>query len=52
MVVPPDDYDHWAPKSDASADTTEETLDAPARRRSPTASGAGGKAKPRHGPWA
>lgn len=29
VVVPPDDYDHWAPKSDASADTTEETLDAP-----------------------
>lgn len=29
VVVPPDDYDHWAPKPDTSAETAEETVDAP-----------------------
>jgi hypothetical protein len=29
VFVPPDDYDHWAPKPDTSAETAEETVDAP-----------------------
>lgn len=29
VVVPPDDYDHWAPKSDVAADAGVETTDLP-----------------------
>lgn len=29
VVVPPDDYDHWAPKSDVSAEAPEERADIP-----------------------
>lgn len=29
VVVPPDDYDHWAPKPDASAEAPEEMADVP-----------------------
>lgn len=29
VVVPPDDYDHWAPKPEASAEATDTAADAP-----------------------
>jgi hypothetical protein len=29
VVVPPDDYDHWAPKPEASADTGDTVPDTP-----------------------
>lgn len=29
VVVPPDDYDHWAPKADVSAEAPEEMTDVP-----------------------
>ncbi|WP_431523824.1 hypothetical protein [Mycobacterium europaeum] len=30
VAVPPDDYDHWAPKPDVSADVPDPSADAPA----------------------
>lgn len=30
VAVPPDDYDHWAPKPEVSADTGDAAADAPA----------------------
>lgn len=29
VVVPPDDYDHWAPKGEAGAEAPEEMADLP-----------------------
>ncbi|MHC1402580.1 hypothetical protein [Mycobacterium avium] len=29
VAVPPDDYDHWAPKPEASAEAVEETAEMP-----------------------
>nr|WP_082951099.1 hypothetical protein [Mycobacterium mantenii] len=29
VVVPPDDYDHWAPKTEAGAEVPDETVDVP-----------------------
>lgn len=29
VVVPPDDYDHWAPKADVTAEAPEEMTDVP-----------------------
>ncbi|WP_082947610.1 hypothetical protein [Mycobacterium sp. E2479] len=29
VVVPPDDYDHWAPNSDVGAQAPEQTADEP-----------------------
>ena len=51
VAVPPDDYDHWAPKPEVSADTGDAAADAPAGgSRTPLNSasgtnGSGGKAK-------
>lgn len=29
VVVPPDDYDHWAPKPEPGAETSDEPIDMP-----------------------
>jgi len=51
VVVPPDDYDHWAPKpeegTDAAAATTEAPAPAPAAEGGSEWSGWAGEAEPR-----